>query len=520
MSQKKNRNLLKRELQYGIIIKYSNHFIQKGGFSLLFNSYVFILLFLPLCIIGYFGLNYFQHFTLAQAFLLGMSLWFYGYFNPSYLVIILVSIIANYLVTLLMAKTSNSFLRKCQVIIAVLLNLGILFYFKYFDFFLENLNRIAHTDFTLQNILLPLGISFFTFQQISYVVDAYRGEVPQYKFLQYASFVAYFPQLIAGPIVTHDELIPQFMDLSKKKFNWDNFSRGIYIFVLGLAKKVLIADIFGNAANWGFANIAGLDTTNAILSSLAYTIQIYFDFSGYCDMAVGIGKMMNIDLPVNFDSPYKALTISEFWQRWHKTLTRFFTKYIYIPLGGNRKGTARTYINMMIVFLASGLWHGANWTFVLWGFLHGLFSVITRHWKIWFQKLHPALCWMITFLFLNVTWILFRADSIADAIAFIKQLLVMDCGPVNSELLSAFLLPEFEFLLGPLPAFAFLEQHPTVWLTLFYSFALFLILYPRNAYEQMGSFKPKIINAVGIFILFIWCVLSFSSVSTFLYFNF
>lgn len=375
---------------------------------MLFNSYIFILVFLPLCLIGYFGLNHLKRYRLAQAFLLGMSLWFYGYFNPSYLAIILVSIVINYLFTYAMGKTSLPWLRKLEVTAAVLLNLGILFYFKYFDFFLMNLNRIFHTDFVLQNILLPLGISFFTFQQVSYVVDAYRGEVSQYNFLQYASFVAYFPQLIAGPIVTHDELIPQFMDLSKKHFQWENFSRGLFMFTLGLGKKVLIADVFGVAANWGFSNVQILDTTNTLFTSLAYTIQIYFDFSGYCDMAIGIGQMMNIDLPVNFDSPYKALTITEFWHRWHKTLTRFFTKYIYIPLGGNRKGNMRTYLHIMIVYLASGIWHGANYTFIIWGILHGLFSVITRRCKKFFEKMHPALSWLITFTFVNLTWVLFR----------------------------------------------------------------------------------------------------------------
>lgn len=358
---------------------------------MLFNSYVFIFLFFPLCMVGYFGLNKLKWYNLAQLFLLGMSLWFYGFFNPSYLPIILVSMVFNYGATYVMGKTENKVLKKAELIFAILANIGVLFYFKYYDFFIGNINVLFKTDFTLKNILLPLGISFFTFQQVSYVVDAYRGEVQQYNFLQYASFVVYFPQLIAGPIVTHDELIPQFGDLNKKRFNWDNFSKGAFMFALGLAKKVLIADTFGIAANWGFANIASLDSTNAILTTLAYTVQIYFDFSGYCDMAIGIGQMMNLELPVNFDSPYKALTITEFWSRWHKTLTRFFTRYIYIPLGGNRKGKARTYINTMIVFLTSGLWHGANWTFILWGVIHGAFMVVTRHWKKWFEQLHPAL---------------------------------------------------------------------------------------------------------------------------------
>ena len=487
---------------------------------MLFNSYIFILVFLPLCLVGYFGLNHIKKYTLAQAFLLGMSLWFYGYFNPSYLAIILTSIVVNYLFTLVMAKTNNQALRKAEVTIAVLLNLGILFYFKYFDFFLMNLNRFFSTDFTLQNILLPLGISFFTFQQVSYVVDAYRGEVSQYNFLQYASFVAYFPQLIAGPIVTHDELIPQFMDISKKQFNWDNFAKGLYMFAMGLGKKVLIADMFGIAANWGFANVQLLDTTNAIFSSLAYTIQIYFDFSGYCDMAIGIGQMMNLDLPVNFDSPYKALTIDEFWHRWHKTLTRFFTRYIYIPLGGSRKGMLRTYLNIMIVYCASGLWHGANYTYIAWGAMQGVLTVINRIYKDKIKKLHPGFSWLVTFLLVSSSMTLFRANSIADALTIFKRIAMMEFGPVNENITNAFLLPGIQLLIRNVPQLAFLEFRPTLLLTFFYGGAMALILGPRNAHEHMLTFQPNWKNALWTAILLVWCVLSFAGVSTFLYFNF
>ncbi|MBP3685083.1 MAG: MBOAT family protein [Oscillospiraceae bacterium] len=487
---------------------------------MLFNSYIFIFVFFPLCLIGYFGLNHFKKYTLAQAFLLGMSLWFYGYFNPSYLAIILVSIVMNYGFTLLMGKTRHLLLRKLEVILAILGNISVLFYFKYFDFFLMNVNRIFHCDFTLRNILLPLGISFFTFQQVSYVVDAYRGEVQKYNFLQYASFVAYFPQLIAGPIVTHDELIPQFMDLEKKKFNWDNFAQGMFMFVLGLGKKVLIADVFGVAANWGFDNVQILDTTNAFLTSLAYTIQIYFDFSGYCDMAIGIGRMMNLELPVNFDSPYKALTIDEFWHRWHKTLTRFFTRYIYIPLGGSRRGAWRTYLNVMIVYLVSGIWHGANYTFIAWGILHGLFSVLYRWQKPRFDRFHPVFNWLLTFTFVNLAWVLFRADSIGDALVLFKALLRMEIGPVNSNITNAFLLPEITLLINKIPQLMYFQWYPNTILLLFYVGAMALVLGARNAREHMLTYKPGIVNLVATALLLFWCIMSFSGVSTFLYFNF
>lgn len=334
---------------------------------MLFNSYIFVLCFLPVCITGWFALNHIKKFVLAELFLLGMSLWFYGFFNMDYLYIIIISMLFNYAVYKVLLRYDSWYVRNTALVVAVFFNIGLLFYFKYYDFFVENINYVFRSDFTLHYLVLPLGISFFTFQQLSFIIDTYKKEVGNYNFLTYALFVTYFPQLIAGPIVTHDELVPQFADESRKALNWSNLSRGFYLFVLGLAKKVLIADTFGNAANWGFANISELDSVNAVLVMLSYTIQIYFDFSGYSDMAIGIAKMMNIDLPINFNSPYKSLTITEFWDRWHITLTRFFTKYIYIPLGGSRKGKIRAYINTIIIFLISGLWHGANWTFIVWG---------------------------------------------------------------------------------------------------------------------------------------------------------
>ena len=312
---------------------------------MLFNSYLFVLFFLPACILGYYTINHFKKYELAQFFLLAMSLWFYAYFNISYLFIILGSIAVNYCICLFFRHISGAKARKALLLIGLLLNIGILIYYKYMDFFIRNINAVFRKEYALWGILLPLGISFFTFQQLSFVIDAYKREVPEYSLLYYASFVTFFPQLVAGPIVTHDELVPQFLDRERKRIDWDYMAEGIYIFVLGLSKKVLLADTFGNAVNWGYGHIEKLDSTNALIVMLAYTIQIYFDFSGYCDMAAGIGRMFHVDLPQNFRSPYQAVLITDFWDRWHMTLTRFFTRYVYIPLGGNRKGTGRTYLH-------------------------------------------------------------------------------------------------------------------------------------------------------------------------------
>ncbi len=484
---------------------------------MLFNSYVFLLFFLPVCLIGYYSLNHFKKYKIAQLFLLGMSLWFYAYFNLSYLAIIVVSILFNFGIYKKLEKEEKH--RKLFLIIGLLANILAFIYFKYMDFFISNINSIFNTDIPLLKIVLPLGISFFTFQQLSFVIDSYKKEVPKYDLLNYASFVAFFPQLIAGPIVTHDELVPQFLDKKKKKFNWDNFAPGLYAFTLGLAKKVLIADTFGAAVNYGFGveSIETLTATNAIIVMLSYTIQIYFDFSGYSDMAIGLGKMFNIDLPVNFNSPYKALTIKEFWDRWHMTLTRFFTKYVYIPLGGSRKGNIRTYVNVFIVFLVSGFWHGANWTFILWGIMHGVFSIIYRIFKDKFDKLHPAFNWLITFTFVNLTWLFFRADSIGQAWKFIKTIFSFKFGGINSNILKAFKLPEFSFLLKYIKIE---KAFPYFILQLFFIIALVLILHSKNVHEKMEDFKPSLWKAVITVFLLLWCIISFAGVSTFLYFNF
>lgn len=345
---------------------------------MLFNSYIFILLFLPLSLVGYFVLNKFHKYTVANIFLIVMSLWFYGYYNPKYLLVISCSIVINFGISYVINNSKGTNLKKFMLAIGIIGNAASIFYFKYFDFFLTNINRAFDKSFELRYIVLPLGISFFTFQQISYLVDTYKGQTKDYGFIEYALFVVYFPQLIAGPIVLHKETIPQFRDEQNRKFNYSNMAKGVYIFSVGLFKKVLIADTFGKAVTWCFQDLTMISSADAVIMSLCYTFQLYFDFSGYCDMAIGIGSMFNIKLPQNFNSPYKATSIVDFWVRWHMSLTRFLREYVYFPLGGSKKGKARTYLNIMIVFLVSGIWHGANWTFILWGVLHGVLNCLTR----------------------------------------------------------------------------------------------------------------------------------------------
>lgn len=487
---------------------------------MLFNSYFFIFLFLPLALAGYYVLNYVNLHRAATVFLIGMSLWFYGYFNISYLPIICGSIIANFLLAKGMERLSeNPPARKGILIVGICANTAVIFYFKYFNFFLENINVLFKASFPLKNILLPLGISFFTFQQISFLVDSYRGETKDYSFEEYALFVSFFPQLIAGPIVLHSETIPQFRKSENRRINYGNFSRGIYIFALGLFKKVILADTLGKASDYGFPIMSTLNSLEVLLLSLCYTFQLYFDFSGYCDMAAGISSMFNIKLPQNFHSPYKAASITEFWERWHMSLTRFLRTYIYFPLGGNRKGKIRTYGNIMIVYLVSGIWHGANWTFILWGILHGLLSCLDRIFRKQFAKLWKPLRWLATFITVDFLWVLFRADNIAAVRIFFRQLFRLNGFSLRLELTENFRLQEFAFLEKHFPALQYLTARmPGFYLWGFLLASFIIVLSLKNNSET--TFKPTLSRSFITVLCMLWSVLSLEGISAFLYFNF
>jgi len=486
---------------------------------MLFNSYIFILLFLPAALLMYFGCLHFGKGSLAKITLIAMSLWFYAYFHAGYLVLILLSVAANYCFSRALLKAQKKVWKKGILTAGLLGNVGLIFYYKYFNFFLTNINALFQTSFVPKNIILPLGISFFTFQQISYLADSYRGETKGYGFLDYCLFVTFFPQLVAGPIVSHDEMMPQFQDPQKRKFGQEAFSRGLYWFSIGLFKKVLLADTLAGASKWGFDNPGALSAAGTFLLSLIYTLQLYFDFSGYCDMACGISSMFHIDLPINFNSPYKAVSIIDFWKRWHMSLTRFLRKYIYIPLGGSRKGTVRTYANIFVVFLISGIWHGANWTYVLWGCVHGIAQILNRMFgKIW-GRLPRWFARIGTFLFVDMAWLIFRANSLSDCKILFTNMLTGKGGGIADDMVKCFDIIEFTYLEEHIPALermAVLVPGINMWVVLGLSFLI--VFCGRNCYEK--TFQPTAANACACVLLLVWSVLSLSGLSVFLYFNF
>ncbi|MDQ6977412.1 MAG: MBOAT family O-acyltransferase, partial [Ghiorsea sp.] len=302
---------------------------------MLFNSYEFIFIFLPITFAVYFYLNKMRLTEASKVFLVFSSLFFYSFWNIAYLPIILASMLFNYIVGSILSRQGNvGLFNKSVLAFGIISNVTLLAYFKYSDFFIENFNLLSGTKIELLNLALPLAISFFTFQQIAYLVDSYRHETKEYDFLNYAVFVTFFPQLIAGPIVHHKEMMPQFAYNRSKVINYKNITLGLFIFSIGLFKKVVIADTFATWANAGFDVATSLNFIEAWTTSLSYTFQLYFDFSGYTDMAIGLALLFNIRLPINFNSPYKATNIQDFWRRWHITLSRFLKDYVYIPLGG------------------------------------------------------------------------------------------------------------------------------------------------------------------------------------------
>lgn len=490
---------------------------------MLFSSWQFIFVFLPLSYFLYFYLARKKLIIASKLCLVVASLFFYAYWKVSYLPLILMSLAFNFALGTVLSQShvhNKRVNRKVSLTIGIVFNLGLLAYFKYTGFILDNFSHIADINFNIDTILLPLAISFFTFQQIAYLVDSFKGETSEYDFLHYTLFVTFFPQLIAGPIVHHHEMMSQFVS----KWNWlpryKNIVSGLFIFSIGLFKKVVIADTFSIWANEGFASNAVLDIYSAWVTSLSYTFQLYFDFSGYCDMAMGAALLFNIKLPINFNSPYKSVSIQDFWRRWHITLSRFLRDYVYIPLGGSHKTDLTTYSNLMITFLLGGLWHGASWMFVIWGALHGVALVIHRVWSTVGFVLPKAMAWFITFNFINITWVFFRAEDLNTALNIIKSMFYIPSDNVSVPYINqiAWLGSNADYLLSIFPNGIVVNMFSLC--TILFTF---LIISRKNSVEivQEVNLKNKYYFSylAAVFSLSVYVMVSTSN-AVFLYFNF
>ena len=499
---------------------------------MLFNSYFFIFVFLPLSLAGWYLLNRMKRFKLAQGYLIGMSLWFYAWYNASFLWVMLGSCLFNFGVSFLLSRRDTPQMRKFLLIIGCAVNIGALGVFKYYNFFVENVNAVFGADFQTRNILLPLGISFFTFQQLSYLIDRCRGEAPHYGAVDYLSFVTFFPSLISGPIVLHASTVPQFQDETRRKFSAEGFAKGMMQFVIGLGKKVLLADTLALAVNYGYENIASLDAPAALVAAVGYTLELYFDFSGYSDMAIGVGKMFGIEIPENFNSPYLAVSVKDFWKRWHMTLSRFLQTYVYFPLGGSRKGKLRTFVNTMITFLVSGLWHGANWTFVFWGFLHGLGVAAAgiagskkegraSQDKGTQNRALRFLCQLATFAYVCMAFVFFRADSIQDGFLLLSRIFSFRAYGQLVQMAAAMEPSEIYIVTKALSLIApSLVGAAQIAAMVFLLAVSFFVLSRKNTVQIIARKQISFGFTVWLAFLFAWSVISLSGVSTFVYFNF
>jgi D-alanyl-lipoteichoic acid acyltransferase DltB (MBOAT superfamily) len=490
---------------------------------MLFNSYEFIFIFLPISFFIYFYLNHKRLTIASKSWLVFTSLFFYSWWNIAYLPLILASVLVNYTISNSMLEyhknNKNLFSKKQLLQFGLLFNIGVLCYFKYMDFFIQNTNTILSTNIPLLHLALPLAISFFTLQQIAYLVDCYEGLVQEKNFLDYTIFVTFFPQLIAGPIVHHKDMMPQFANLKNKILNYKNIALGILIFSMGLFKKVVIADTFATWATNGFDYAASLNIIEAWITSLSYTFQLYFDFSGYTDMAIGAALLFNIKLPQNFNSPYKALNIIDFWKRWHITLTTFITTYIYTPIvkSFDKLSFAKAMWATFLTFFIAGLWHGASWLFITFGVLHGIGLVINHTWKKKIKiNIPKPVSWFITFNYINIAFVFFRANDFESAFKVLSSMFSLDYIVLH---------PALEHYLHPLSSFGvqfgamFSNIEADKWLLAWLVLAITTLWLNNSAYHAK-CFKPNFKYLLLSLVLFISATLSLNNASEFLYFNF
>lgn len=517
---------------------------------MLFNSYIFLFLFLPCAASVFFILCRTEKPQIPLRWLLLSSLIFYVWSNTFNLILVLTSSFFNYGLSIcindldIFWKNNKKLYKKILLFFGISINTSLIFYYKYIDFLIQNINSLFNTELPFQSHELPLGISFFTFLQIAYLVDTYRDQETEKNWFNYTLFVTFFPHLIAGPIVHHRALLRQFRDPEIYQFQEDNFAIGITIFILGLSKKILLADNLSLYSNSVFKAVTVgqyLGFLDAWGGILAYTLQLYFDFSGYSDMAIGLSKIFNIWLPENFNSPYKSANIIEFWRRWHITLSNFLRDYLYIPLGGNRKGTKHRYVNLMITMLLGGLWHGAGWTFIIWGGLHGCYLILNHLWRsmshsyLQIRLLVSTQIWYVfsralTFFAIVVGWVFFRSKTLNDSLTVLKSMFGF-----QNICWSKYILPQSKWICSMPESKDFMKYIVPIegW---FWIISLLLVVwfapntqkltapfYDSKNCEGLLSkqkFSFSIFWAIGISAMLVMCIARLSSASDFLYFAF
>jgi len=493
---------------------------------MLFSSYEFIFVFLPAAVAGYFGLRLFASKTVTLLWLIGASLTFYAVWDPWNLLVLFGSIGFNFTCGTYLAKRARAEKPTGFLLtVGIAFNLALIGYFKYAGFFATNVNAALGTDIPVLNLVLPLAISFFTFQEIAYLVDSSRGETYGYRFKDYVLMVVFFPHLIAGPIVNHRILMRQFMSKARLRVTAPTLALGIGLFVFGLAKKVLFADGMAPQANLVFdavARGASPGFADTWIGALAYTLQLYFDFSGYSDMAIGLGLLFGVRLPLNFNSPYKATNIIDFWRRWHMSLSAFLRDYLYFALGGNHRGEVRRYANLLLTMLLGGLWHGAGWTFVCWGAFHGLGLAICHFWIRLFgagKRGGPSgagtiLARALTLIFVIFGWVMFRADSIGSASKMMGTMIGLhgvDLSINSERQLTALLMLAS---IATLMAVALFAPNSQQWLG--YD--------PQRPVEEERSWNTRLaaypLHGAALGCLLVFTLTQMSAVQSFLYFQF
>lgn len=486
---------------------------------LLFNSYVFIFSFLPITLTGYYLFSGRRYNTASKVWLVSVSFFFYAWWNVVYLPLLAASIAANYFFGKSLSKpevASPVISRKTLLVMALCFNISLLAFFKYFDFFIANLNHSFNANIALLNIALPLGISFFTITQITYLVDSYEGLVKKVEILDYSLFVTFFPHLLMGPILHHKQMIPQFENHQTHQLNYGNLSRGLILFFIGLLKKVVVADEFAVWANAGFDSMELLNFFDSWATSLSYTFQLYYDFSGYTDMALGVALMFNVTLPINFNSPFKAGNIIEFWQRWHISLTKFITTYIYTPLIKSCRTISlrNVAITTVITMLVAGLWHGSNLRYIVFYLLHAAALVINRYWKAKKYRINSIVAWLLTFSFVNITFTIFRAESLEKALDIIGRMYFIKGVSIPTALYS-----QLSSLTRYGVEFSELKVLDAK-LLLMIGAAFLATLFMGNSNEKAKAFVPNVRDAIIIVFAAVLSVLALNKTSTFLYFNY